>query len=249
MPGKQQEVKLAFGVEPARTLYRLRLARYKALAEAVADYVREKDSQREQYDLLDIGIGSGRSMYFIENEDVADRIKFHGLDNSKRRLDTVYKSEQWELTQANIEEGTPFESEQFDIVICEQILEHLVNPTKVIDEIARILRPDGLLILGVPIFPPLISNLRELVDSVSGRLRNSSRSHLQFFNSITIKSLVRTHNHFTIKKSYGFRIVSGGILSQLEDYLWWYKFNRWLGRVVPWLCTEIQILARKNTTL
>ncbi len=246
---KQQKVKLAFGVEPAKARFRLRLARYKALAEAVAGYVREKNDEKEQFDLLDIGLGSGRSMYFIEAEGTANRINFHGLDNSTIRLNTVYKSEKWQLTQADIEKKTPYESGQFDIILCEQVLEHLKDPATAINEITRVLRPDGLLILGVPIFPPIINNLRKLFELLPGRSKDASHSHLHFFNSMTIKSLVRANNQLSIQKSYGFRIISGGIFNPLEDYFWWYKFNRRLGSVVPFLCTEIQILARKKSNL
>jgi len=243
---KQRKIKLAYGVEQSKTLFRLRLARYKALAEAVADYIRVRDGQTRQFALLDVGVGSGRSMHYIEAEGVADRINFYGLDNSTHRLNSVYRPEQWRLTQANVEKKMPYESALFDIVLCEQVLEHLVNPAAVIDEISRVLRPDGLLILGVPIFPLGISHFRRLLVGVSGRWLGFSHSHLQSFDSITIKSLVCAHNHFKIKKSYGFRIISGGVFSTLEDYLWWYRFNRWLGRTVPSLCAEIQIVAQRN---
>jgi SAM-dependent methyltransferase len=245
---QQRKIKLAFGVEKSKRLFRLRLARYKALAEAVADYLKEKERETRQFALLDVGVGSGRSMRYIEAQGVADRISFYGLDNSPHRLSGLYRSEQWQLTQANAEKEIPYESALFDIVLCEQVLEHLVNPAAAIDEIARVLRPDGLLVLGVPIFPLGISHLRKLLVGVSGRRLGVSRSHLQSFDCMAIKSLLCAQNRFTIRKSYGFRIVSGGVFAALEDFLWWYRFNRWLGRAVPSLCTEIQIVALRNTT-
>ena len=32
----------------------------------------------------------------------------------------------------------------------------------------------------------------------------------------------------------------------LEYYRWWWQLNRRLGRMLPSLCTEIQVLARKQ---
>jgi SAM-dependent methyltransferase len=46
----------------------------------------------------------------------------------------------------------PFESGSFDTVLLTDVLEHLPEPMKVMCEIARILRPSGKLILGVPFF-------------------------------------------------------------------------------------------------
>jgi hypothetical protein len=47
--------KLAFGVEPSERAYRLRLARYKALAETIAAYARETEGQQPRLKLLDVG--------------------------------------------------------------------------------------------------------------------------------------------------------------------------------------------------
>ena len=236
--------KLAFGVEPSPRRYKLRLARYKALAEAVAEYVREREGG--PLALLDVGVGSGRSMRYIEGEGVADLIDFHGFDLKQTRLKSVYAPQQWRLFQGDIQQGTPFESGYFDIVLCEQVLEHLTHLTGVMNEIARVLKPNGLLILGVPIFPRGVRRLRALMVRLSGKWLGITRSHLQSFDSPTIKSLICECHRFTIMRSYGVRILSGGLLSPLEDFLWWYRFNRWAGRVVPGLCTEIQIVATRN---
>ena len=249
MSTQLRNTKLAFGVEQSRSLFRLRLARYKALAEAVADYLKEKEPEKRQFALLDVGVGSGRSMRYIESESLSDRINFYGIDNSVRRLSNVYASHQWGLTRSDIEKGIPFKSALFDIVLFEQVLEHLVNPSSVIEEIARVLRPDGLLVVGVPIFPWGISHIRKLIVYISARWFGVTRSHLQAFDTMSIKSLVSANNRFNIRQHYGFRIVSGGLLTPLENFLWWYRFNRGLGRILPALCTEIQIIARRNPAL
>jgi SAM-dependent methyltransferase len=49
----------------------------------------------------------------------------------------------------------PFEDGRFGGVICEHVLEHLEEPAKAIEEISRVLKPKGLLILIVPFSWPL----------------------------------------------------------------------------------------------
>lgn len=44
----------------------------------------------------------------------------------------------------------PFESDRFDGVLCNQVLEHVFNPIEFLSEIHRVLKPDGTLILTVP---------------------------------------------------------------------------------------------------
>lgn len=44
----------------------------------------------------------------------------------------------------------PFQDESFDTVVSSDVVEHLWNPVAVFQDFARILRPDGCLILGTP---------------------------------------------------------------------------------------------------
>ena len=238
--------KLAFGVEPSKRTFRLRLARYKALAEAVAAYVTNTHVS-ERFCLLDVGVGSGRSMRYIEAEKVAHLIDFYGLDLQDKRLESVYAPERWRLYQGDIQDRTPFSLGCFDIVPCEQVLEHLDDPPAAMREIARVLKPGGLLVLGVPIFPWGVSHLRRLLVHILKDYFGVSRSHVQTFDSRSVMHLVHADHRFVTSRMYGLRILSGGLLSKLEDFRWWYRFNWWLGRVASSLCIEIQVAARRTS--
>jgi SAM-dependent methyltransferase len=43
------------------------------------------------------------------------------------------------------------ENDSFDVVICTEVMEHVVDPQKLIQEISRILKPGGLLLLSAPL--------------------------------------------------------------------------------------------------
>jgi SAM-dependent methyltransferase len=50
-------------------------------------------------------------------------------------------------------------SNSYDVVVCEQVLEHLPKIDIPLKALVRILKPNGKLIVGVPIFlPPFTSN-------------------------------------------------------------------------------------------
>jgi SAM-dependent methyltransferase len=239
--------KLAFGATPSKHTYRLRLARYKTLAEAVAAFTKHK-IKPDRFRLLDVGAGSGRSMRFIEAEKVAHLIDFYGLDLKHRRLKSIYAPDRWRLYQGDIQNRTPFESGFFDIVLCEQVIEHIDDPSAAMIEIARVLKHGGLLVIGVPIFPWGASHLRRLIVHISKNYFGVSHSHVQTFTSKSVKNLVCAYNRFVIDNIYGLRFASGGVLSRLEDFHWWFLFHRWFGRIAPSLCTEIQVVARKTLT-
>jgi 2-polyprenyl-3-methyl-5-hydroxy-6-metoxy-1,4-benzoquinol methylase len=55
------------------------------------------------------------------------------------------------VTSTNIERDTlPYDDEYFDIVVCNQVLEHTKELFWVVSELTRVLKVQGKLILGVP---------------------------------------------------------------------------------------------------
>ncbi len=238
---------LAFGVERNSRRFRLRLARYKGLAETLAAFVKEHQSAgRGQVELLDIAPGSGRSLRFLEAEGGAENVNWSGVDISERRLETIYKPERWQLKQADVTRGLDYPDARFDVCLCEQLLEHLTDTKGVVAEIDRVLKPGGLAIFGVPTFPPGIAWLRHLAGVLREKMTGTHRSHVQTFTCGSFCALLKTRPSFEIIEARGFRWVSGGILAPLEKHEWWYRLNRKMGGLVPWLCTEIQVVIRKR---
>jgi SAM-dependent methyltransferase len=244
-----KNTKLAFGVEPSSRRYRLRLARYPAMAEEIAAFVNEQNLKKdEKLNLLDIGVGSGRSMRFTDVTGASEHIAFFGIDNSEKRLATIYSPQRWTLKKCDISNGEiPFESAMFDIVVCEQVIEHLNNPEPSLLEMSRLLRPGGLLIIGTATtWPGVALAYRHLVP-ICDRFTGIKRGHQQIFTCRSFKRLINNIGDFSILKTRGFRIFSGGPIAWLENYRLWYRFNRYLGRLIPSLCPDIQIIAIKKT--
>jgi SAM-dependent methyltransferase len=79
---------------------------------------------------------------------------------------------------ADISEPLPFKNSSFDAAIAGEVLEHLPNPEAVLDEVARVLTPDGLLVGSVPNAFRLKNRLRFLI----GRPPEADVTHLQHFS-------------------------------------------------------------------
>ena len=237
---------LAFGVEPSRYRYRLRLARYMELAEAVANVARQSATRGQaSLELLDLGVGRGRTLRYLEPHRCVERIRFVGVDVSAHRLAQVYGGKRWTLLQHDIQDGLPFESASFDVIVCEQVLEHLRAPQAAVAEMARILRPGGTLIVGVPIFPRGIDQVRRRMAARYNAWLGRRSDHPQTFTLRSLRRILEQTGAFDIQHARGFRIVSGGVLGFLENSRWWWRCNRALGKMVPWACTEVQIVACK----
>jgi len=232
----------AFGVEKTYWKYRLRYARYWELARILSRYM--DACERMPVDLLDVGVGRGRTSMYLEEREENPPVRYHGIDVKDRRLNSVDRKEDWNLVKADAEAGFPFRDASFDVVICEQVLEHLETPSDVIEDIARVTRSGGLVVIGVPIFPPLLFELRRDVIPVLDQMWGIERPHVQVFNHRRIRGLIEKNGLYVVD-SRGFRFISGGLLGPLENHRWWWQLQRKLGNRFPGGTGEVQVYARK----
>ena len=226
----------AYGVEPAKVKYRLRLARYSALAESLTEWLAAR-SRDEKFKLVDIGAGFGRTFLYLEAAGIADRFELLGLDIDPSRKGDVFARNPWRIERADAERPLALADASCDVVVSEQLLEHLHDPNGLLREIHRVLKPGGLFVCGVPIFPEPVAKARR---AVVRRYGSRGSAHIQTYSLKSIRTDLAPY--FDEREARGFRVVSGGLLRRLENHEWWYRFNRWLGRVVPGLCIEVQLL-------
>jgi SAM-dependent methyltransferase len=93
---------------------------------------------------LDAGCGDGRYLAALAAELPMRRA---GVDISERILDTARLQTDAELRRANLE-SLPFADGEFDLVLCSQVVEHVVDANAAARELARVLRPGGTLVLS-----------------------------------------------------------------------------------------------------
>jgi ubiquinone/menaquinone biosynthesis C-methylase UbiE len=240
----------AFGVEPGYAPYRLRQARYQELGEDMARFAQQcYQRYGRRIELLDVGVGNGVSRMYAERQDGAEHINYHAIDHHADGH-RIYKHEDWQYYSINLENGlSGLPSNQFDMVICEQVLEHLHNAEFALQELSRVTKPGGLLVLGVPIFPHGPHLIRKYVVPFFDRLfGHRPRPHVQAFSKRSFEQIIANVCDVDMQKTRGFRIVSGGILRPLEYCRWWWRLNRRIGALVPGLCIEIQVVAVKRAS-
>jgi SAM-dependent methyltransferase len=92
---------------------------------------------------LDAGCGDGRYLAALASwPDRPERVA--ATDISERILETARAAAGFpvETARGNLE-ALPFQDASFDLVLCTQVIEHLLDPERGLRELARVLRPGG----------------------------------------------------------------------------------------------------------
>lgn len=99
--------------------------------------------------VVDIGCGAGDLLAEVRRR--RPQAVLAGLDYSGKAVESAALAVPGsDLRQFIINRELPFDSHQFDLVMCCDVLEHLEHPSDVVAELVRICRPGGLVAIVVP---------------------------------------------------------------------------------------------------
>jgi ubiquinone/menaquinone biosynthesis C-methylase UbiE len=91
------------------------------------------------------------------------------------------------LQQASLY-GLPFGDGRFDLVLCNHVIEHIPDLPRALSELRRVLRPEGLLLVGVPNEGCLLARIR---NGVLQRSIGRTTDHVHFFTAGTLTAALR----------------------------------------------------------
>ncbi|MEM5829324.1 MAG: class I SAM-dependent methyltransferase [Candidatus Aenigmatarchaeota archaeon] len=97
--------------------------------------------------LLDIGCGDGS--FSLEVAKKCNAKEIHGLEINKDVLEKA-KKKGIKIHEGDANKKFPFKDNFFDVIIANQVVEHLLNPDNFFEEIHRILKPNGYCIISTP---------------------------------------------------------------------------------------------------
>lgn len=147
-------------------------------------------TKRKKVQAIEIGCGEGFStarlrdllpkQVTLQASEYVDEL----VPKAQKRNPTV------PITQESIYE-TKHADNSFDLIFLLEVLEHLDYPDQALQELARILKPDGYLVLGVP-REPLWCSLNMARGKYLRHLGNTP-GHLNHWSTLTLKRFVRRH--------------------------------------------------------
>jgi len=228
-----------FAAELNKRRYPVRALRYWWLSRVIDEEVKELDHPPV---VVDVGCDRGIIKRFIPPIKGA---KWIGLDIDVDRPD-VELAKYDERIQADFDEGLPVPDATADIAICSHVLEHLPRPEFTMREIFRILKPGGLLLVGVPTAPKFVAKLRE--KQFRKQLADGSRvhgQHIHVFWDRRLRDLAEGIG-FIVEYSTGTSLIRKKG-SKLEDYGAWIRFNQIGASLFPSFGQELCMQLRKPT--
>jgi len=174
--------------------------------------------------VLDVGCGNGYMLFRL----IDKYTELYGIDIAPSRLDEARKTvaerysdlpNRFYFYEGNLDRTMEFESDFFDTIICLATLEHVYDIYSVVEEIYRILKPSGDVIVEVP----NIAYLKYRIKLLLGILPITSSPH----NWEEIGWEGGHIHYFTLKKfcelfeSRGFKITEktgGGFLAPFRNW-------------------------------
>jgi 2-polyprenyl-3-methyl-5-hydroxy-6-metoxy-1,4-benzoquinol methylase len=182
--------------------------------------------------ILEIGAGAGNTLLYIKEKQLAREvmgIELMEIANSNQKHSLIDKFQIANIEQDNIQA----KEEYFDIIICADVLEHLVDPWSMVDKLSRYLKKDGLLIVSIP-------NIREwktlgkiifkgdFCYQPAGGIMD--KTHLRFFCKRNIYQLLNTHvlSTFYCKPNFMLKVLPEGKKRRVINLLTFRLFENFL---------------------
>jgi 2-polyprenyl-3-methyl-5-hydroxy-6-metoxy-1,4-benzoquinol methylase len=134
-------------------------------------------------DILDVGCGSGANSVALAAK--GHRVK--GVDISEAAIEK-YRAHGFEGRTCDIESGLDYPDSSFDVVFCSEVIEHMTSPEILAAEMARVLRPGGLLILSTPNSAFWLYRVLGVLGYTVGELQHPK--HFQFFSRRSLLKLL-----------------------------------------------------------
>ena len=110
------------------------------------------------HNILDIGCGDGDRTIRIAKYYNVSMSNVHGLDYNVDLITTCKKV--FNASSIDLEtDDIPYKDNTYDLVICNQVLEHLKNYKKTISDAIRVTKNQGYLVFGIPNLAHLINRI------------------------------------------------------------------------------------------
>ena len=217
--------------------YPIRALRYWWLHCAIQEELEEIEGSPT---ITDVGCGTGMLKRFASNIEGSYWIGLDMKIDSGRLKAAGYE----EMHCCDFNEPLPVPSGRADIVICSHVLEHVPRPEFTMGELRRILKPEGLMLIGVPVAPRVIAHMREW--QFAKEFESGKRKKGQHMHSFWPKGIC------SLAEKSGLRVefVTGTYLLRhkgffLEDHPWWIRINQVWGALFPSLAQELCVQLRK----
>lgn len=152
----------------------------------------------EFYSILDVGCASGFmankiSQLFPESKVTGVDVYQAAIDFAKKR----YSHISFLVTDAH---KLPFKNNSFDLVICYETIEHVVEPKTILQEIKRVTKKDGKIIIAMDSGNLLFRLIWPVWEKTFGRVWQGA--HLHPFHHSDLEKIIKETGFFVVGKHF-----------------------------------------------
>jgi len=169
--------------------------------------------------ILDVGCGEGRHIFGAM--DSQSGLNLFGVDMDIPSLEKSNEGldffREMDFNLVKFLQGSiynlPFQDNELDVVICSEVLEHLEDYNKAIQEIHRVLKPGGYFLASVPSFLP-----EKICWMLSKEYQNMPGGHVRIFKKSRILKVMQDHN---------FSFIQSEKYHAFHSAYWWLRCIFW----------------------
>ena len=177
------------------------------------------------FKILDIGAGGGVDLQNIKKKLKNKNYFLYGIDNYKPNVD-ILKANGIDAYSINIErEKFPFEDHTMDIVIANQIIEHTKDIFFICSEISRIVKKEGIVIIGFPNLAALHNRILLLLGEQPTCIRMPG-PHVRGITKGAFYQFITTDGYFEVEQIAGSNF---------------YPFPPWLAKALAFIFPSFSI--------
>ncbi len=148
--------------------------------------------------VLDAGCGDG---FFSNQLTCCDEVKdITGIDISEKAVEmALEKYPKTQFRQASLNK-IPFENASFDSIVMVEVIEHLVDIDGTLEDLSRVLKPGGLLLITTTDFNWLKAVIIAML--YFEKYFYPTNPHIRFFTKTTLAEVLLVHGFKVIKYSW-----------------------------------------------
>lgn len=162
--------------------------------------------------VLDLGAGAG----------IIEHCNFKGLAAVVCGVDLddrVLKNPYLDDARLGSAEAIPYDDESFDVVLCNNVLEHLPNPAVVFNEVGRVLKKGGVFIVKTPNKFHYVPILARLTPHWFHKLYNSLRGRREDDTFPTLYRVNSKNEIYCYSKAAGLEVEDIRLIEGRPEYL------------------------------
>ncbi len=151
--------------------------------------------------IIDVGFGDGGFLSYLKHEGFDN---LTGLDPSTQSVQALI-DEGLQGVVASIQ-GEVDIHERFDVVVSTAVLEHIYDVGKAIDNMLKMVKKDGYVVLNLPVFDRIENHFAPLVDIIN-------QEHINYFSHISLKNIMGIHGCKEVSYTEAFTTLEDGSLA------------------------------------